>query len=155
MKISLLCIGKTNEVHISEGVNIYQKRIQRYTVYQTIYTPEARKNLNREQQKIEEGQIILKKITTDDFLILLDEKGVELDSVQFAGLLEKHMIQSTKNITFVIGGPYGFSEDVYKRANYKLSLSKMTFSHQVIRLIFAEQLYRAFTIIKGEPYHHI
>lgn len=155
MKITLVCVGKTNEDHISSGIGIYQKRIQRYTVYNFIALPDARKNLSRDQQKTEEGQIILKKIAPDDFLILLDEKGAEIDSVQFASFLEKHMIQSTKSIVFVVGGPYGFSDEVYGRANYKLSLSKMTFSHQLIRLIFVEQLYRAFTIIRGEPYHHI
>lgn len=155
MKINLICVGKTNEEHISKGVGIYQKRIQRYAGYNFIVTQEARKNLSREQQKVEEGQIILKKITPDDFLVLLDEKGFEIDSVQFAAFLEKHMVQSTKSMVFVVGGPYGFSDEVYERANYKLSLSKMTFSHQLIRLIFAEQLYRAFTIIRGEPYHHI
>ncbi len=155
MKINLVCVGKTNEDHINEGIKIYEKRILRYISYKSISTSEARKGLSKEQQKIEEGQIILKKLSPDDFLILLDEKGIEFDSVQFASLIEKHMIQSTKSMVFVIGGPYGFSDEIYGRANYKLSLSKMTFSHQLIRLIFAEQLYRAFTIIRGEPYHHI
>lgn len=155
MKINMICMGKTNEEHIIEGVGVYLKRIQRYAAFTMISVQEARKGLNREQQKIEEGQIILKKITPDDFLILLDEKGKEFDSVQFASFIEKHMVQSTKSMVFVIGGPYGFSNDIYERANFKLSLSKMTFSHQLIRLIFTEQLYRAFTIIRGEPYHHI
>jgi 23S rRNA (pseudouridine1915-N3)-methyltransferase len=147
-------VGKTNESHIKEGVGVYQKRIQRYISFSAVFTPEARKNLSREQQKVEEGQMILKKITSDDFIILLDERGMELDSVQLASFIEKHMLQSTKSMVFVVGGPYGFSDEVYQRANYKLSLSKMTFSHQLIRLIFAEQLYRAFTITRGEPYHH-
>lgn len=155
MKISLLCVGKTNETHVLEGVNLYQKRIQRYCPFNIIFLPDARKGLEQAQQKSEEGQIILKKLTSDDFLILLDEKGKEFDSVQFAEFLEKRMVQSTKSMVFVIGGPYGFSDEVYDRAEVKLSLSKMTFSHQIIRLIFAEQLYRAFTIIRGEPYHHI
>lgn len=154
MRLSLICVGKTNENHIAEGVGVYQKRIQRYISFSSVHTPEAKKGLSRDQQKSEEAQIILKKITTDDFLILLDEKGMELDSVQLASFIEKHMLQSTKSMVFVVGGPYGFSDEVYQRANYKLSLSKMTFSHQLIRLIFAEQLYRAFTIIRGEPYHH-
>jgi len=155
MKISLLCVGKSNEAHVIEGVNLYLKRIQRYCTFNIIFLPDARKGLEQVQQKTEEGQIILKKLTSDDFLILLDEKGKEFDSVQFAGFLEKHMIQSTKSMVFVIGGPYGFSDEVYNRTGFKVSLSKMTFSHQIIRLIFAEQLYRAFTIIRGEPYHHI
>lgn len=155
MRIYLVCVGKTNEGHVKEGVAVYEKRIGRYTGYNCTVVQDARKNLSREQQKAEEGQNILKKVSPDDFLILLDEKGSEIDSVQFASLLEKHMVQSTKSIVFVIGGPYGFCDEVYNRANYKLSLSKMTFSHQLVRLIFTEQLYRAFTIIKGEPYHHI
>lgn len=155
MKINLICVGKTVEEHISKGVDIYQKRIGRYISYHAQYLPDARKGLGREQQKTEEGQNLLKKITAGEFLVLLDEKGEELESVQFASFLEKHMLQSTKSMVFVVGGPYGFSEEVYERANYKLSLSKMTFSHQLIRLIFAEQLYRAFTIIRGEPYHHV
>lgn len=155
MKINLVCVGKTNETHIVEGINIYNKRIQKNYIFNIQIVPDARKGLNREQQKIEEGQNILKKISGDDFLILLDEKGAEIDSVQFASFIEKHMVQSTKSMIFVVGGPYGFSEEVYQRCNYKLSLSKMTFSHQIIRLIFVEQLYRAFSIIRGEPYHHV
>ncbi len=155
MRINLACVGKTNEDHVKEGVALYEKRIRHYTGYDFTIIPDARKKLTREQQKTEEGQNILKKISPDDFLVLLDEKGAEIDSVQFASFIGKHMVQSTKNMVFLIGGPYGFSGEVYNRADYKLSLSKMTFSHQLIRLIFAEQLYRAFTIIKGEPYHHI
>ncbi len=155
MKVSLICIGKTNESYIREGIDVYFKRIQRYTAFSLICTAECRKGLNRELQKQEEGQIILKKLTQDDFLILLDENGTEFESVKFASYIEKHFVQSTKNIVFVIGGPYGFSQEIYAKANFKLSLSKMTFSHQLIRLLFVEQLYRAFTIIKGEPYHHI
>lgn len=155
MKIILVCVGKTNENHIIEGINIYLKRIQRNYGFNIQIISDARKGLSREQQKIEEGQNILKKVSSDDFLVLLDENGNELNSVEFASFLEKHMVQSTKNMIFVVGGPYGFSDEVYKRANYKLSLSQMTFSHQIIRLIFTEQLYRAFTIIRGEPYHHV
>jgi 23S rRNA (pseudouridine1915-N3)-methyltransferase len=155
MKIILACVGKTNEDHITNGINIYLKRILRNYSFNIQIITDARKGLSREQQKIEEGQNILKKVAPDDFLILLDEIGNELNSVEFASFLEKHMVQSTKNMIFVVGGPYGFSDEVYQRANYKLSLSKMTFSHQIIRLIFTEQLYRAFTIIRGEPYHHV
>lgn len=155
MKISFTCIGKTNEGYINEGITMYMKRIQRYTEFNLFTTPEARKGLNHEQQKIEEGQIILKKTTPEDFLILLDEKGHEMESVQFASYIEKHLLQSTKRIVFVVGGPYGFSSEIYNRANFKISLSKMTFSHQLVRLIFVEQLYRSFTIIRGEPYHHV
>lgn len=155
MKIILVCVGKTNENHIIEGINIYLKRIQRNYGFNIQIISDARKGLSREQQKIEEGQNILKKVSSDDFLVLLDENGNELNSVEFASFLEKHMVQSTKNMIFVVGGPYGFSDEVYQRANYKLSLSQMTFSHQIIRLIFTEQLYRAFTIIRGEPYHHV
>lgn len=155
MKIILVCVGKTNENHIIEGINIYLKRIQRNYGFNIQIISDARKGLSREQQKIEEGQNILKKVSSDDFLVLLDENGNELNSVEFASFLEKQMVQSTKNMIFVVGGPYGFSDEVYQRANYKLSLSQMTFSHQIIRLIFTEQLYRAFTIIRGEPYHHV
>lgn len=155
MKINLICVGKTIEDHVSRGVEVYQKRIMRYISYQVHFLPDARKGVDPAQQKMEEGQMILKKLSAGDFLVLLDEKGNELGSVQFASFLEKHMVQSTKSMVFVVGGPYGFSQEVYERANYQLSLSKMTFSHQLIRLIFAEQLYRAFTIIRGEPYHHV
>jgi 23S rRNA (pseudouridine1915-N3)-methyltransferase len=155
MKISLVCIGKTNETYIQEGMDVYVKRIQRYTTFNQHFTSDLKKVFTREQQKIEEGQIILKKIAQNDFLVLLDENGKEFGSVKFADYIEKHLMQSTKNLIFVIGGPYGFSDEVYARANFKLSLSQMTFSHQLIRLIFVEQLYRAFTIMKGEPYHHV
>lgn len=155
MRTSLLCVGKTNEQHILQGVEIYTRRLSRYTTYSNIVVAESKKGLTPELQKLEEGRNILKKVSQEDFLILLDEKGAEMTSVEFAKFIEKHSIQSTKSIIFVIGGAFGFSEEVYKRANFKMALSAMTFSHQLVRLIFVEQLYRAYTIIKGEPYHHI
>jgi 23S rRNA (pseudouridine1915-N3)-methyltransferase len=112
------------------------------------------KNLSEDQQKEKEGELILQQISTSDELFLLDEQGIEVSSVEFARFLEKKMISGIKRLVFVIGGPYGFSQNVYSRANGKVSLSKMTFSHQMVRLIFLEQLYRAMTILKGEPYHH-
>ncbi|MCD6596528.1 MAG: 23S rRNA (pseudouridine(1915)-N(3))-methyltransferase RlmH, partial [Bacteroidales bacterium] len=112
------------------------------------------KSLSEDELKIKEGGLIMKKIVSSDFVILLDEKGREYSSVQFAEFIERHLALSGKDLIFVIGGPYGFSKDIYNRANLKISLSQLTFSHQMVRLIFMEQLYRAFTIMKGEPYHH-
>jgi len=156
MKITLLSIGKTEDAYIREGIDKYLKRLKHYTKLELVDLPELKntKALTQDQQKTKEAEMIFKKITNTDFLILLDEKGMELTSSQFASYLDKKAISSTANIVFVIGGPYGFDSTVYQRANDKLSLSRMTFSHQMVRLFFVEQLYRAHTIIKGEPYHH-
>jgi 23S rRNA (pseudouridine1915-N3)-methyltransferase len=156
MKITLLSIGKTEEKYLQAGIDIYLKRLKHYIKLELIEIPELKntKGLSQEQQKTKEAELILKKITSTDYLILLDERGQELSSLQFADLLNKRMLASTQNLVFVIGGPYGFDNTIYQRANEKSSLSKLTFSHQMVRLFFVEQVYRAFTILKNEPYHH-
>jgi 23S rRNA (pseudouridine1915-N3)-methyltransferase len=157
MKISLLCISKTTEAYLQEGIRIYENRLQHYCKYQRLEIPDLKnsKNLSFEQQKQKEAELILAKISPSDFVVLLDENGKELDSVQFSKELNKWMNQSTAHVVFIIGGPYGFHASVYERANLKLSLSKLTFSHQMVRLFFTEQLYRAFSILRSEPYHHL
>jgi len=156
MNISLLAIGKTDKSTLSSLIDDYTKRLGHYVNFSLEIIPDIKntKNLNEAQQKEKEGELILKKIKTSDYVILLDEKGKSYDSVEFSRLVQKKMNAGLKQVFFVIGGPYGFSPEIYKRANEKLSLSKMTFSHQMIRLFMVEQLYRAFTIIKNEPYHH-
>jgi len=156
MKIILLQTGKTNEKYISEGVEEYSGRIRKYNPFEIITLPDLRntKNMPVTEQKTREGRKILESVGTDDFMIVLDEKGKEFSTSEFSGQLGKIFLMSKKRIIFVIGGPYGFSEDVYSRADMKMSLSRLTFSHQMVRLLFAEQLYRVFTLIKGDPYHH-
>lgn len=156
MKICLIVIGKTDEEYLQKGLAIFLKRIPHYTVFEMKVIADIKnsKNLSEEQQKEKEGELILQQIISSDELILLDEQGLDASSIEFARFLEKRMLSGIKRLVFAIGGPYGFAENVYSRANGKISLSKMTFSHQMVRLIFIEQLYRAFTILKGEPYHH-
>ena len=156
MKISLLTIGKTEEKYLKEGIEKYLKRLKHYVSFQVIELPELKntKNLSEDQQKDKEAELVFKNISNADYLILLDERGQELSSLQFSGFLNKKMLGSVQHLVFIIGGPYGFNDKVYSRAKDKISLSRMTFSHQMIRLFFVEQLYRAFTILKGEPYHH-
>jgi len=156
MKICLLVIGKTDESYLQKGIDIFLNRIPHYISFEMKVIPDLKnsKNMSEDQQKEKEGELILQQLTSSDELILLDENGLEYSSVKFARFLEKKMISGIKRLVFVIGGPYGFSQEVYSRGNGKASLSKMTFSHQMVRLIFAEQLYRALSIIKGEPYHH-
>lgn len=156
MKITLLLIGKTNDDYLKKGIGIYQDRLKNYITFELKTIPELKKtkSLSELQQKEQEGQLILELLKPQDTVLLLDEHGEEYSSVNFSAFLQKKMLSGIKNLIFVIGGPYGFSDKVYQRANGKISLSKMTFSHQMIRLIFIEQLYRAFTILKGEPYHH-
>jgi len=156
MTITLITIGKTDNKQLTLLIDSYIKRLGFYIKFSFNVIPDIKnsKNLSEIQQKNKEGALILNKISTSDVLILLDENGKQHDSVAFSSYLQKHMNSGIKNLTFVIGGPYGFSEDIYNRANGKLSLSKMTFSHQMIRLFFIEQLYRGFTILKNEPYHH-
>jgi 23S rRNA (pseudouridine1915-N3)-methyltransferase len=156
MKITLINIGKTDISNVNEGVKLYEKRIKKYIPFEIIYLPDIknRRNINIRQQQETEGKFILKAIEKADCLILLDEKGKVYSSVEFSGHLQELMNRSVKHLIFVTGGPYGFSEEVYARASELISLSRMTFSHQLVRLIFTEQLYRAMTIIKGEPYHH-
>jgi 23S rRNA (pseudouridine1915-N3)-methyltransferase len=156
MKITLLIVGKTEDAYLKEGIDKYLKRLKHYTKIEVAEIAELRntKALTQEQQKAKEAELILKKLSAVDYVILLDEKGMELSSSQFAAYIDKKAVGSVTNLVFIVGGPYGFDPSVYQRANDKLSLSRMTFSHQMVRLFFAEQLYRAFTIIKGEPYHH-
>jgi len=156
MKIHILLVGKTEKQYLISAITEYLDRLKHYIAieYRVLPALKKTKNLSEEQQKNKEGEQILSNIKNDDFLVLLDEKGKEYNSVEFSKFIEKKMIGGIKNLLFVVGGPYGFSSDVYNRANGKISLSRMTFSHQMVRLIFVEQLYRAMTIIKGEPYHH-
>jgi 23S rRNA (pseudouridine1915-N3)-methyltransferase len=156
MKITLLQTGKTTDKHISELADLYSNRIKKYTGFEIITIPDVKntKNMPVQEQKAKEATKIIQSVTDDDYIILLDERGKELRTLEFSGTLEKMFFLPKKRIVFIIGGPWGFSEDVYKRADYKMSLSKMTYPHQLVRLLFLEQLYRVFTIIKGEPYHH-
>lgn len=156
MTIKLLGIGKTDESSLQSLTDVYIRRLQFYTKFEMEFIPDIKnsKNLDEAQQKQKEGELILQKINPSDFVILLDEKGKQYSSEEFSSFLQKRMNSGLKQAIFVIGGPYGFSEEVYKRADSKLSLSKMTFSHQMVRLFFVEQLYRGFTILKNEPYHH-
>ena len=155
MTISLLCIGKTDSKEISSLLENYEKRLRHYIRFERIELPDVkRKNLSPAQQKSAEAELLLKKLSPTDQVILLDEKGKEYRSVEWSAQLEAKMVQGTRRLVFLVGGPYGFDEQIYQRANSKLSLSRMTFSHQMVRLFFVEQLYRAFTIIRKEPYHH-
>jgi 23S rRNA (pseudouridine1915-N3)-methyltransferase len=156
MTIKLITIGKTDNKQLTSLIDDYIKRLGYYIKFSLDIIPDIKnsKNLSEVQQKQKEGELILKKISTTETLILLDENGKQFDSVDFSSYLQKHMNSGIKQLVFVIGGPYGFSEAVYKKSNGKLSLSKMTFSHQMIRLFFIEQLYRGFTILRNEPYHH-
>lgn len=156
MKITLLTVGKTDRDWVRQGLDIYVSRLKHYIPFTLTEIPELKNvsALSKDQIKVKEGELILKNVRPTDDLILLDEHGKEYSSVQLAKILQDKISYECKDIVFVIGGAYGFSDAVYARANSKLSLSKMTFSHQMVRTIFAEQLYRAFTIMKGEPYHH-
>ncbi len=156
MTIKLLAIGKTDNKHLQALIDEYQKRLGFYIKFEFEIIPDLKnsKNLSEEQQKQKEGELILNKLSSTDTLILLDENGKHYASVAFADYLQKHMNSGMKQLVFVIGGPYGFSPEVYAKSNGKLSLSNMTFSHQMIRLFFIEQLYRGFTILRNEPYHH-
>lgn len=156
MKITLLAIGKTGTKYIQEGIEQYTKRLIHYIPFEIKILPDikATKSLSSDKQKEKEGQIFMSAIGKSDCVILLDERGKEMSSREFSGYIDKKMVTLQKNLIFVIGGPYGFSSEMYDRANEKLSLSKMTFSHEMIRLFFIEQLYRAMTILNGEPYHH-
>ncbi len=156
MKIKLIMIGKTDSGWIDDGLGAYIKRLSHYINFSVTEIPDLKNtaSLSRDVIKSREGEALLKNISQGDHVVLLDERGREFSSAEWASRLNDRISHFSGNMVFVIGGPYGFSDDVYARANEKLSLSKMTFSHQMVRVIFAEQLYRAFTIIKGEPYHH-
>ncbi len=151
-----MMVGKTEDAYLKEGIDKYLKRLKHYIKIEIAEIAELKntKALTRDQQKAKEAELILKKLNPLDHVILLDENGMQLSSPQFASYLDKKALSSTSNLVFIVGGPYGFDDTIYQRANDKLSLSTMTFSHQMVRLFFVEQLYRAFTIIKGEPYHH-
>ena len=155
MKTALILVGKTNDTHLQAIISDYAERITHYMPFEIIVIPELKntKSLSEEQQKVREGEQIMKQLTAQDTVILLDERGKQYRSLEFAKWIEKQQL-TARRLVFVIGGPYGFSPAIYDRANGKISLSAMTFSHQLVRTIFTEQLYRACTIIKGEPYHH-
>ena len=156
MKTCLLVIGKTDAAFIREGIAEYEKRLMRYLTYEMKILTDAKnaRNMTENLQKEKEGELILEQLQAGDWVVLLDEKGKQYTSVGFADYLAQKMLMGIKRLVFVIGGPYGFAESVYQRTNEKISLSKMTFSHQMVRMIFTEQIYRAMTILKGEPYHH-
>lgn len=156
MQIKLIAIGKTDRKEYESIIADFQKRVGFYIKFDFEIIPDIKnsKNLSEEQQKSHEGKSFLQKINPSDVVILLDEKGKTFSSVNFANYLQKKMNASTKQLIFLIGGPYGFSDEIYLRANEKISISEMTFSHQMIRFIFIEQLYRAMTILRNEPYHH-
>ena len=155
MKITLLVVGKTTSAQIESLIQEYQKRLTHYLPFALQVIPELKntKALTPDQQKQAEGELILRAVAQSADLVLLDEHGKEFRSIEFADYIQKKM-SSGRDVVFVVGGPYGFSEAVYQRANGKISLSKMTFSHQMVRLFFVEQIYRAMTILRGEPYHH-
>ena len=156
MNIELIVVGKTDSREVSALVEEYKGRIGHYTRFGITIIPDVKntRSMSEAEQKRVEGESILRLLQTSDFVTLLDEKGVQPTSEEFADWMQKRMASGCKRLVFVIGGPYGFSEEVYERANGKISLSRMTFSHQIVRAIFAEQLYRAMTIINHEPYHH-
>jgi 23S rRNA (pseudouridine1915-N3)-methyltransferase len=157
MKITLLVVGKTDASYLRDGMNEYLKRLKHYINFQMEVIPDVKrgKNTSVEIQKTKEGELILSKLGPGKELYLFDENGNQFSSVEFSEFIEKKMISGPKELLLVIGGPYGFSQEVYQNASAKISLSRMTFSHQMVRLLCVEQIYRAFTILKGEPYHHI
>ncbi|MDE5645386.1 MAG: 23S rRNA (pseudouridine(1915)-N(3))-methyltransferase RlmH [Muribaculaceae bacterium] len=156
MDIVLMTVGKTRIAFAAEGIKEYSRRLARYVPFVVSELPDVRSTraMTEELQKEREGTMILDKISPADFVVLLDERGRQFSSVEFASYMEKLMGSGRKRMVFVIGGPYGFSEDVYARADAKLSLSRMTFNHEMVRMFFVEQIYRAMTILRGEPYHH-
>ena len=156
MKIKLIVVGKTNAKYLLVGEREYQNRLRHYTKFEEIIIPDVKQSgkLSEKELKKKEGQLILYKLENIDHVILLDDKGKSYSSIEFANFLQQKMNSGLKSLVFVVGGAFGFSDEVYERANSKLSLSKMTFSHQMVRLIFKEQLYRGFSILRGEKYHH-
>jgi 23S rRNA (pseudouridine1915-N3)-methyltransferase len=156
MKIAFLQTGKTSERYLNEGITMFEERIRKYSAFEILTVPDLRRtrNLPAQEQKIREGEQILRFFRNDDYIVILDEKGKEFSTIEFSSWLEKIFMLQKKRIVFVIGGAWGFSEEILKKADMSVSLSRLTFSHQMVRLLFLEQLYRAFTVIKGEPYHH-
>ncbi|MDR0604211.1 MAG: 23S rRNA (pseudouridine(1915)-N(3))-methyltransferase RlmH [Bacteroidales bacterium] len=156
MKVKLLSIGKTEEKYLKEGIDIYCKKLKHYFPFEYEELPPLKqtRNLSLDEQKKREGEVILKKISLSDTVVLLDETGLQYSSIDFSAFIQHQMMQGSKQLLFIIGGTYGFSQELYQRKDYLISLSSMTFSYQMVRLIFLEQLYRAATLLKNEPYHH-
>tara|TARA_X000000950_G_scaffold228587_1_gene276147 strand:+ start:80 stop:553 length:474 start_codon:yes stop_codon:yes gene_type:complete len=156
MKIKLIVVGKTNTAYLKTGENEYENRLKHYCKFSEQIIPDIKnaRNLSKKELKEKEGRLILDSLKNSDYVILLDDKGITLSSIEFSEFTNQKMESSANELVFIVGGAFGFSKSVYQRANTKLSLSKMTFSHQMVRMIFKEQLYRAFTILKGEKYHH-
>jgi 23S rRNA (pseudouridine1915-N3)-methyltransferase len=156
LKIELWLIGKTAFPYLEEGMSLYEKRLSHYLPFQSVVLPDVKnaKNLSSEQLKQKEGEAVLSRLKSDDLLVLLDERGRQFTSVEFSNFIEQKLQHGQKRLVFLVGGAWGFSNETYQRANEQLSLSKMTFSHQMVRLFFLEQLYRAMTILRGEPYHN-
>ncbi|MBK1441101.1 23S rRNA (pseudouridine(1915)-N(3))-methyltransferase RlmH [Parapedobacter sp. ISTM3] len=156
MRITLLCIGKTDDAHFAAAIEKFRLRLKHYITFNMVVIPDVKhtKHLSVDEQKAREAALLLKQFAPGDQVVLLDERGKEYRSVEFADYLNKLLITSVQHVVFVVGGPYGFDDAVYRRANGRISLSRMTFSHQMVRLFFVEQLYRAFSILRGEPYHH-
>lgn len=156
MKIVIIAVGKTSTDYVGRGVEEYLRRISRYINIELNVIPDVRTSraISEETQKQTEGKAIIASLQPGDHVTLLDERGKEMTSREFSGQIEQKMIRGLKRLVFIIGGPYGFSDEVYQRADDKISLSRMTFTHEMIRLFFTEQIYRAMTILRGEPYHH-
>lgn len=156
MEIALITVGRTSVSFVKEGIEEYKSRLRRYIPFSILELPDVKKGSRcpEEQQKIAEGKSILSGLSPSDFVVLLDEKGRQYSSSDFSSFLQKKMASGLKRLVFIVGGPYGFSPEVYQRADMLLSLSKMTFNHEMVRLFFTEQIYRAMTILRGEPYHH-
>jgi 23S rRNA (pseudouridine1915-N3)-methyltransferase len=156
MKIALLQVGKTTERYLAEGIGVFEGRMRKYVAFEIFTIPEIRntRNMTATELKTREGKKILQFFKKDDYIVILDDKGKEFSTMEFSSWLEKILILQKKRILFVTGGAWGFSDEIYGKADMRLSLSRLTFSHQMVRLLFIEQLYRAFTVIKGEPYHH-
>lgn len=151
-----MTVGATSSRYIIEGIEEYLKRLKRYIQFSVVTVPDIKntKSMTAQMQKEAEGSAILSRINTSDMVVLLDEKGKEYTSVEFSSYMQRQMLSGRKRLVFIIGGPYGFSQDVYERSDGKISLSRMTFNHEMVRLFFIEQIYRAMTILRGEPYHH-
>jgi 23S rRNA (pseudouridine1915-N3)-methyltransferase len=156
MKIALVQTGKTTDKNVAGIADLYLARIRKYIAFEIITLPDLKNsgNLTIQEQKLKEGRKIIQMLSNDDYVVLLDERGREFRTTEFSGWMEKTFMISRKRIVFVIGGPWGFSDEVYEKADFNISLSMMTFPHQLVRLLFLEQLYRVFTILRGEPYHH-
>jgi 23S rRNA (pseudouridine1915-N3)-methyltransferase len=156
MKIALLQIGKTTERYLTEGIGVFEGRMRKYVAFEIFTIPEIRntRNMTATELKTREGEKILQFFKNDDYIVILDDKGKEFSTIEFSSWIENTLMLQKKRLVFIIGGAWGFSDEVYQKADILLSLSRLTFSHQMVRLLFLEQLYRAFTVIKGEPYHH-